>query len=523
MASPSSPSPSPTTTADNLAAHTNPALSAPAPVPAPIIPPSTSTPTTKVDPAFGILPRSTIPNGNGNHKPDPDGPARSTPTPFTLHVPDAELARLNILLEHSVIGPPSYYNTASTEKSSTTADAKKSFGATREWLANAAHVWTHDFDWRAHERRWNAIPQFMVDVTTTTSNKSPGSEGEQQTQQNFRLHFAALFSRNPAAVPVLFCHGWPSSWLDFVPLLELLADKYTPETLPYHIVAPSIPDFGLSTRPVSSSSSAGASAASSSGLNGGGLGDIHDHNTERELDVYGAAAALNELMKTLGFDAYVAQGGDVGSGLVAALGGVHDECKAVLFNNFLLTPSEKAGIAHLPVLPQEALTIAINKQFIYSGTGYMLEQGTKPGTISLALMSNPVALLAWIGGLYAEATTFSLPSIIQQVAWYWHTQSYGRALWPYRVGWEAILRDAGVERLPSPLAVRDKPVGYSWFPYEALGVAESWLGEWFGEGLVFFRRHEKGGHFAAYEEPAEFLQDVEDFVATVKDKIHVSN
>lgn len=96
-----------------------------------------------------------------------------------------------------------------------------------------------------------------------------------------------------------------------------------------------------------------------------------------------------------------------------------------------------------------------------------------------------------IGGLYAEATTFSLPSILQQVAWYWHTQSYGRALWPYRVGWEAVLRDAGTERLPSPLAVRDKPVGYSWFPYEALGVAESWLGEWFGEGLVFFRRHGK--------------------------------
>ncbi|KAK4139460.1 putative epoxide hydrolase [Dichotomopilus funicola] len=498
MASPSSPSPSPTATADKHAAHTNPALSVPGPGPVP----STSTPTTTVDPAFGILPattRSTTPNGNGNHKPDPDGPARSTPTPFTLHVPDAELARLNILLEHSVIGPPSYYNTASTEKSSTTGDAKKSFGATREWLANAAHVWTHDFDWRAHERRWNAIPQFMVDVTTT-SNTSPDSEQqEQQQKQNFRLHFAALFSRNPAAVPVLFCHGWPSSWLDFVPLLELLAAKYTPETLPYHIVAPSIPDFGLSTRPVSS-----AAAGS-------------------ELDVYGAAAALNELMKTLGFDAYVAQGGDVGSGLVAALGGVHDECKAVLFNNFLLTPSEKAGVAHLPVLPQEALTIAINKQFIYSGTGYMLEQGTKPGTISLALMSNPVALLAWIGGLYAEATTFTLPAILQQVAWYWHTQSYGRALWPYRVGWEAILRDAGVERLPSPLAVRDKPVGYSWFPYEALGVAESWLGEWFGEGLVFFRRHEKGGHFAAYEEPAEFLQDVEDFVATVKDKIQVPN
>ena len=101
--------------------------------------------------------------------------------------------------------------------------------------------------------------------------------------------------------------------MDFVPVLELLTAKYGPETLPYHIIAPSIPDYGLSTR---------------------------SRLTEQELDFHAASEALNELMKALGFDAYIAQGGDVGSGLTAALGATHDECKAVHCMVYFL-PSEK--------------------------------------------------------------------------------------------------------------------------------------------------------------------------------------
>lgn len=118
----------------------------------------------------------------------------------------------------------------------------------------------------------------------------------------FHPHFAALFSRRQDAVPVVISHRWPSSWTDFVPFLELLAAKYTPHTLPYHIVTLSIPDYGLSAR---------------------------SNQTTSELTFNRAAEALNELMKSLGFDAYIAQGGDVVAGITAALGGNHDECKAV--------------------------------------------------------------------------------------------------------------------------------------------------------------------------------------------------
>ncbi|KAL2194507.1 Alpha/Beta hydrolase protein [Corynascus similis CBS 632.67] len=397
-----------------------------------------------------------------------------TPSPFSLQVPAADLHQLSSLVRTAVVGPPSFYNTHSVAD-----DPDHAFGITREWFAAAADEWVHKFDWRAHEKHWNSFPQFTINVTAP-------SDG-----QVFHLHFAALFSHRHDATPVLFSHGWPSSWTEFVPVLELLTEKYTPKTLPYHIVVPSIPDYGLSTR---------------SGL------------TETELDFRGAAEALNELMKALGFDAYIAQGGDVGSGLTAALGTFHDECKAVHFNNLILTPSEMGAVSDLPVTPEEATTLARAAQFGDRDTAYMYEQGTKPGGISLALMSNPMALLAWIGTMYVEHTEYSLNTILQEVSWYWLTKSYGRSLWSYRSVWRAVLRDDN-RKLPSPLAIQEKPLGYSWYPDEVLAAAKSWLEHWFPDNLVFYKAHESGGHLAAFDNPAGFLQDIEDFVAIVKTKV----
>ncbi|KAK0702453.1 Alpha/Beta hydrolase protein [Apiosordaria backusii] len=367
--------------------------------------------------------------------------------PFNINIPDNELNQLSNLLNIGVIGTPSFYNTHNITDSPDYA-----FGATRDWLADTAHFWANDFDWRSHEKYWNSFPQFTINVTTP-------SDG-----QIFNLHFAALFSQKQDAVPILFSHGWPSSWLDYLPMFELLTAKYTPETLPYHIITPSIPDYGLSTR---------------------------SNLTESELDFYTAAEALNGLMKGLGFDAYIAQGGDVGSGITAAIGATHDECKALHFNNFLLTPSETAAVGNLPRTPAEDASFALAADYLYGGTGYMLEQGTKPGAISLILDSNPLALLGWIGSIYAEYTNYSLDTILAQVSWYWHSKSYGRSLWAYRAVWQGLLRDKPAGLLPSPLAITKKPLGYSWYPGEVLTVAKSWMEHWFPENLVQFNVHEK--------------------------------
>ena len=215
--------------------------------------------------AFGVLP-STV---------------RGDPVPFSLRVPNHELKRLPTLAGLAEIAPPSWY--------SLNADATNgTFGLSRDWLVHAQDVWVNDFDWRAHERRFNALPNYKVNVTAA--------------DQLFELHFAALFSARPDAVPVILMHGWPGSWLEFVPVLERLAAKYTPDTLPYHVIVPSIPDYGLSSRP--------------------------RHGLERELTLPAASAAMNALMVALGFDAYVAQGGDVGYALAQFMCGAFDECKA---------------------------------------------------------------------------------------------------------------------------------------------------------------------------------------------------
>jgi hypothetical protein len=98
-------------------------------------------------------------------------------------------------------------------------------------------------------------------------------------------------------------------------------------------------------------------------------------------------------------------------------------------------------------------------------------------------------LLARIGSMYAEGTDYSIDTVLEQVSWYWLTKSYGRSLWSYRSVWAAMLRDDH-EKLPSPLAVKTKPVGYSWYPSEVLCVAKSWVEHWFKDNLCFYRAHE---------------------------------
>lgn len=90
----------------------------------------------------------------------------------------------------------------------------------------------------------------------------------------------------------------------------------------------------------------------------------------------------------------------------------------------------------------------------------------------------------------SPGVSYTLDWILGEVSWYWHTQSYSSSLWAYRAVWEPILRGAGLERLPNPLLIQDKPLGYSWFPFEVIATARSWVEHWFPGNLVFYRAHE---------------------------------
>jgi len=200
------------------------------------------------------------------------------PTPFTLHIPDEALTEFKQLIKLSAIGPKTWWNQDTTGQ----------FGVSHSWLTEAKETWLSTFDWRKHEDYINSFPNF----------KTPISDPEAGSVD---IHFAALFSKKKDAIPIMFLHGYPGSFLEFLPMMQLLMEKYTPETLPYHVIIPSLPDYGLS----------------------GGASE----NVEMTLDR--AARIMNQLMVDLGFGSgYIAQGGDLGSMLTRIISVQYDACKA---------------------------------------------------------------------------------------------------------------------------------------------------------------------------------------------------
>ncbi|KAK3985821.1 putative epoxide hydrolase [Cladorrhinum sp. PSN332] len=398
-----------------------------------------------------------------------------TPTPFTLNVPNRDVHTLYSLVDSAYIAAPKYYNTHAYAPNGT-------FGVSRDWLSESQQYWIDEFDWREEEAYQNSFPQWKLNVTAP-------SDG-----QVYELHFAGLFSKKADAIPVTFLHGWPGSWLEFVGVLELLADKYTPETLPYHVVVPSIPDYCLSTR-------------------------VEENETE--LNMTQAGEALNELMVGLGFDAYAAQGGDVGSFLAQVMCGNHDECKAYHLNMYFLTAEQSVSVAsaNLTITPAEEAILKSVNAWASTGSAYANEHGTRPSTISLVLNTNPLAMLAWMGEKFIEwsdnvnATPLSLRTILSTVSLYWFTDTYVRAMWSYRV-----LTSVVGGTLPAVPTSFTKPFGYSAFPVEIATLPESWAEHLF-PNLVFYNSHTQGGHFAALQEPALFLEDIEAFLTIVKPNV----
>lgn len=208
--------------------------------------------------------------------------ATSKAEPFQLHVPDSDVSDFRALLKLSKLAPETYENRAVTRESG------QYFGITRDWLSEAKETWLNKFDWREHEERINSFPNFKIPI-------------QDGAGEPLSVHFAALFSNKKDVAPVIFMHGWPGSFLEFLPMLEILRTKYTADTLPFHVVVPSLPGYGLSSGPPA----------------------------DRDFSPSDAARVLNQLMVDLGFGGgYIAQGGDVGYFLARRMSAVYDECKA---------------------------------------------------------------------------------------------------------------------------------------------------------------------------------------------------
>lgn len=288
------------------------------------------------------------------------------------------------------------------------------------------------------------------------------------------MHFTALFSNIPSAIPIAFFHGWPGSFLEFLPLMTLLREKYTPETLPYHIIVPSLPGFALTS----------------------------DQPLDRDWKVADTSRIMHKLMLSLGFGStgYLVQGGDIGSLVARVIAAEYDACKGMHLNF-----AEIAGIAE-KASPEDQLSelekegLKRRDEFWSVGRGYASMHGTKPSTIGLVLSSSPIALLAWIGEKFLAwsdpSATVPLHTILSDVTLYWLTGCFPTSIYTYREVKESLYVS--------------KPSGYSYFPWELAPIPKAWCEKTCN--LVAFKEHKEGGHFAALEQTEALWEDVERYV-----------
>lgn len=203
------------------------------------------------------------------------------PKPFQAHVSDDELESFKQSLKYARLGPKTYENQVSDVKDFT------NWGISRKWLEEAKQEWETKYDWRKTEERINKLPNYTAQI----------EKGGFQ----FEVHFIGLFSQKRDAAPLLLLHGWPGSFLEFLGALEALKEKYTPETLPFHVIVPSLPGYGYSNGPP----------------------------LDKNFNVEGLAKVLDKLMIGLGFGSgYISQGGDIGSFVTRVLAVTSDACKA---------------------------------------------------------------------------------------------------------------------------------------------------------------------------------------------------
>ncbi|KAG8675878.1 hypothetical protein FPOAC1_001873 [Fusarium poae] len=380
--------------------------------------------------------------------------ALTQPKPFQVSIDDERVDELKLLVKLGKIAPPTY---ESTQK-------EQNFGITHQWLTDAKSAWMK-FDWRAAEKHINPYNHWIVPI--------------HDEKGDFDMHFTGLFSKKPDAVPLVMVHGWPGSFLEFLKILSILKNRYTPERLPYHVIIPSLPGFTFSSKPP----------------------------MERDFSMQDSTRIINTLMVQLGFGSgYVAQGGDFGSLVSRELATNYEECKAVHINLCMIPePADVTG----EITEAEKKALARGEEFVTRGSAYAMTHATKPSTIGLALSSSPLALLAWIGEKFRDWTDEEPPidEILTSISLYWLTDTFPTSIYGYRH--LSLFSDASYK--PDPKIT--KPLGYSWFPQEVGPKPVAWaatLGN-----LVYYKRHERGGHFAALERPEDLLEAVEEFVKQI--------
>ncbi len=323
-----------------------------------------------------------------------------------------------------------------------------------------AEYWRDGYDWRVHERRLNAFPQF----TTTIDGQN--------------VHFLHVRSAEPGALPLIMTHGWPGSIVEFMNVIGPLTDPGAHGGNPadaFHLVVPSIPGYGFS-------------------------GPTRD----RGWNAPRVARAWDELMGRIGYERYGAQGGDWGSAISRELGLIAPEHLIGVHLNMLIpqTRDEPADLTD-----QEKARLEAARRFRSDGSGYFMIQATRPQTVAYALTDSPAGQLAWIAEKFNEWTDGGLPEAVDRdqmltnISVYWLTGTAGSSA---RLYFEAAHSGSW-----GPPAVSTVPTGIAVFPREIAPAIRRFAEQ--SNTIVHWSEFDRGGHFAAMEEPDLLVGDVREF------------
>jgi len=387
----------------------------------------------------------------------PSAAADTAVRPFTIRVPDAVLADLKTRLANPRVVEP--------------LDAGGwAYGTDTTYLKQLLTYWRDRFDWRAQERALNQFEQFTTNIDGLT------------------IHFLHRRSKQARAFPLLITHGWPGSFVEFAKIIGPLTDPAAHGGRAedaFDVVIPSIPGFGFSGKP-----------------------------REPGYDPARIGAVEAKLMARLGYQRYGVQGGDWGS-IIGTQIALNDAPHVAGLHINMCTAAAPAGDPNDGLSDAEKARLKVRQTFQAEETGYQQIQGTKPQTIGIALNDSPAGLAAWIVEKFKTwcdcdgnpESIFTKDELLTNITLYWVTQTAASSARIYYESRHAAADPAGPRRIEVPTACAD-------FPKEIIWAPRRWLERRYN--ITRWTVMPKGGHFAAFEQPALLVDDVRAFFRTVR-------
>ena len=369
--------------------------------------------------------------------------------PFRIEVPESQLADLKRRLKA----------TRFPERETPT---DWSQGVPLGYVQELCAYWAERYDWRKTEARLNRFPQLKTNI------------------EGLDIHALHVRSKHPNALPIVITHGWPGSVVEFHKVIEPLADPTAhggSAQDAFHVVCPSLPGYGFSDKP-----------------------------TKAGWGVEKIAQAWDTLMMRLGYDRYVAQGGDWGSAVTTSIGIQNKGHCVGIHVNMPNARATKEALANPNERDKRALAGA--KFYQDWDSGYSKQQATRPQTLGYGLADSPIGQAAWIIEKFWAWTdcnghpenALSRDELLDNVMFYWLTDSGASSA---RLYWESFGRAFTAEQDNTVKL----PTGCSIFPKEIVPTPRSWA-ETRYKNIVYWNELDKGGHFAAFEQPALFVDEL---------------